>query len=224
MKTTPFGKSSLVDPLRAGGGLSLRRHSFLGQDEAPAEEYPMTPNVSSEELLSIRSAIQSFFEEASEQMAQVLTEASLALDLDNSDFAGFSSRAEFLGQAQKDAAAVDDFVQEFSRGAVSPYMTATDVASAAEISKFRTDVDETAAAAPFTSKEPLDLSRSKEYVDSHLDSLKVFSREAEEVLVTAEASGVPVLEPLEKQDNDLPPLIGLGLLAVAAYALYEYLS
>jgi len=212
-----------VDPLRAGGMASLRRHNFVGQAPDPEPTLASEADVSPEERAAIREAASAFLDAANAAMVGAVDDATDALDLSNEDFDGWPSRADALGQALKEARAVSDAVRGFVSGAAAPYLRNEELDVAREVSDAAADLEAAAEAAPFRARDPIDPARSVRDLESRISPLGDLSAAVDRLVVAAEAPSVPVREPGEG-DPGLLPLVGLGLMATAAWLLYEYLS
>lgn len=231
IKISPTSKMLVLDPIRMGGMMSARRHTF-GQAEVLSVDPPReaSPSVTTEERAAIRDAAQAFLTVAEDTMVEIMESATRAMNIDNDNYNGFPTRAEALGQALKEAKAVDSRVKEFvDRSAVTPYLEENHQAIAAKISQLRKDIDEAAENAPFSSRAPVNESLSEEKLQQRTEALPELARNADIMVVEAEASGVQVLEPGEpvtrgEMDVGIMPLIGIGLIAAAAWALYEFLG
>lgn len=232
------GKGILaLDPLRMGGMRSVRKHNF-GQSDSGTTIPEASPEVTTTERAAIREASEGFLLAAETTMVEILDSATQALNLDNEDFGGFLSRAEALGQALKEAKVVDTRVKEFmTKSSAAPYLEETHRALASKISEMYSDIERAAAPenAQFTQKEPTDTDLSEEKLQQRTEHLPEIARDIDIMVVEAEAKGVDVLEPAEviergrdvtrgDMDVGIMPLVGIGLMAAAAWALYTFLS
>lgn len=216
-----------LDPFRLGGMGSARKHNF-GQGDAPLPE--ASADVTTAERSSIRQAAEGFFLAAENTMAEIMESLAAAINIENPDLNGFLSPAEALGQAVKEAVAVDTKVKNFvTKSAAAPYLEDNHKVAAEKISDLRSEIERAAATAPFETRDPIDADLSEEKLQIRTEHLPEIARDIDIMVVEAEAKGVDVLEPAEsatrgKSDDGLMPIIGIGLMAAATWALYEALS
>lgn len=202
-----------------GGMGSLRKHVFMGQ---ALREGPVAPSpISSEQNTRISMAIESFMGGVLEEVDKLFNEVERAFDYATEDFGEFDSRAETLGQAYEDVRAIRTKVEDFITGAAAPYVNDEVKNRVVEIDQKIDDLDNLIQTSPFPARAPLTSRLSEDHTQEHIAVLDELAREAEKRIVEVESSDVAVREPMES-DTGLMPIIGLGVIAAAAYGIYEF--
>lgn len=213
MKTVSLGSLAVIDPMRVGGPLSGRKHAFMAQGEVGGPV--LSASVSPEEESAIQDSISAFLGRAQDAMTEVIEDGVSALD---------QRDAELLGQARKEAKAINDLVGDFMTSTtIRPYISEDAEAFATDISDARSELESAIEQAPFAAKDLAD-EESANRLQDRIDPLRELQSATERLVVTVEGSRAGVAEPGEKLSDGIMPLVGLGLIAAAAYALYEALA